>query len=95
MAKLKNAVVVVDPDKPGTRVWLMPGEEPEPRLAKLITNPDAWEDGILPATAESDSNSKDDQSDEKPEDTKPAATKRAARKPARGRSAAGEGDSGS
>ncbi|MEU8101753.1 hypothetical protein [Streptomyces rubiginosohelvolus] len=39
-----------DPDRHAT-VLLHPGEEPEPRLAALITNPDAWEDGKLPTAA--------------------------------------------
>jgi hypothetical protein len=35
---------------PSTReaIVLQPGEEPEPGMAALITNPEAWEDGILP-----------------------------------------------
>ncbi|MGW0822546.1 hypothetical protein [Streptomyces sp. NPDC002845] len=35
---------------PSTRepVVLQPGEEPKPEVAVLITNPDAWEDGIMP-----------------------------------------------
>ncbi|MFJ5304169.1 hypothetical protein [Streptomyces sp. NPDC088350] len=35
---------------PGTRepIVLQPGEEPEPEVAGLITDPDAWEEGILP-----------------------------------------------
>ncbi|MYU11495.1 hypothetical protein GTZ78_12480 [Streptomyces sp. SID8361] len=40
--RLKAAVYVQDP---ATReeLILLPGEEPEPRLAALVTNPDAWE----------------------------------------------------
>ncbi|NUP69316.1 MAG: hypothetical protein HOW71_44925 [Nonomuraea sp.] len=50
MAKLVKAVHVKDPDR-NRMVLLLPGEEPEPRLAALITNPDAWEDGVVPAAA--------------------------------------------
>ncbi|WP_329317937.1 hypothetical protein [Streptomyces sp. NBC_01262] len=32
-------------------ILLQPGEEPEPEVAALITNPEAWEDGILPGPA--------------------------------------------
>ncbi|WP_413809670.1 hypothetical protein [Streptomyces sp. OE57] len=40
--RLKAAVYVQDP---ATReeLILLPGEEPEPRLAALVTNRDAWE----------------------------------------------------
>lgn len=82
MAKLAKAVFVQG-------VLLLPGEEPEPRLAALVTNPDAWEDGKPPAAATSKSESASSEA----ADDKPAA-KRAARKPARGRDAADEGDSG-
>lgn len=88
MAKLAKAVFVKDPDRNAT-VLLLPGEEPEPRLAELVTSPDAWEDGKPPAAATKSaaaSSSNEDDGD------KPAA-KRAARKPARGRNAADEGDS--
>ena len=77
MAKLAKAVYVKDPDRTGT-VLLLPGEEPEPRLAALITNPEAWEGGKLP--------------DAEPD--KPAAKKPAAKKPATSRAAADEGSSG-
>ncbi|MFH9236039.1 hypothetical protein [Streptomyces globisporus] len=50
MATLRTAVFVKDPDR-HAMVLLRPGEEPDPRLAALITNPDAWEDGKLPAAA--------------------------------------------
>jgi hypothetical protein len=109
MAKLVKAVHVKDPDRNRT-VLLLPGEEPEPRLAALITNPDAWEDGQVPAAAASASEDSGDDGDGKQsadsgsgsEDTdkaappakKTAARKSAATKPARGRDAAGEGDSG-
>ncbi|MGV9226411.1 hypothetical protein ACWDPF_27505 [Streptomyces albogriseolus] len=91
MAKLVQAVFVRDPDRHAT-VLLLPGEEPEPRLAALVTNPEAWEGGKLPTATESaDTTSSDDgdgNGDEKP------AAKRAAKRPARGRSAADEGSSG-
>lgn len=100
MAKLVKAVFVKDPDRHRT-VLLQPGEEPEPRLAALISNPDAWEDGKVPAAAESDEDA-EQSSDEPAEDTdkaapaakKTAARKSAAGKPARGRDAADEGSSG-
>lgn len=88
MARLVTDTFVKDPH---TRlmVHLRAGEEPAPEYAALVKNPDAWEDGKLPAAAKSASDSdKDDDTD-----TKPAA-KRAARKPARGRDAADEGSSG-
>ncbi|WP_405803373.1 hypothetical protein [Streptomyces sp. NBC_01187] len=42
MPKLKAAVYVQDP---ATReeLILLPGEEPEPQVAALVTNPAAWE----------------------------------------------------
>ncbi|GHC37481.1 MULTISPECIES: hypothetical protein [Streptomyces rochei group] len=89
MAKLAQAVFVKDPDRNAT-VLLLPGDEPEERLAALVTNPDAWEGGKAPEVADqstSDSSTGDDDGD------KPAA-KRSARKPARGRNAADEGSSG-
>jgi hypothetical protein len=89
MAKLAATVHVKDP-RTHQMVQLDAGTEPEPELAALVTNPDAWEGGKLPAAATktaSDSTTDDDA------DTKTAA-KRAVRKPARGRSAADEGSSG-
>ncbi|MFB7738215.1 hypothetical protein ACFC08_28280 [Streptomyces sp. NPDC056112] len=71
MAKLAKAVFVKG-------VLLEPGEEPEPRLAALITNPDAWEDGKPPAATKKTASSDEDGGD----------------KPARGRDAAEEGNSG-
>ncbi|MET7792134.1 MULTISPECIES: hypothetical protein [Streptomyces] len=47
MATLRNTVFVRDPDRHVT-VILRAGEEPEPRLAVLVTNPAAWVDGKLP-----------------------------------------------
>ncbi|MFD5899160.1 hypothetical protein [Streptomyces sp. NPDC060366] len=85
MAKLVRAVFVRDPDRHRT-VLLRPGQEPEPRLAALITNPDCWEDGVLPGTEESKST--DVEPDKGSADTdskpaaKPAAKKTAARKTA-------------
>jgi hypothetical protein len=108
MAKLITAVHVRDPERHRT-VLLLPGEEPEPRLAALVTNPGCWEDGKLPDSEEApdgnstDGDSADDSSKPEPEpDTnkadpaakKPAARKPAATKPARGRTAAAEGVSG-
>ncbi|MCX4885869.1 hypothetical protein [Streptomyces sp. NBC_00847] len=109
MAKLVKAVHVKDPDR-NRMILLLPGEEPEPRIAALITNPDAWEDGQVPAAAASDSQDASDDgagdgsqsSDSDTEDTpkaapaakKTAARKTAATKPARGRDAAEKGDSG-
>ncbi|MFD8899925.1 hypothetical protein [Streptomyces ardesiacus] len=102
MAKLIKAVFVRDPERNRT-VVLRPGEEPEPRLAALVTNPDAWEDGKLPDAAMVDSNaaasgseqsSSEDSTDKAASPAKPAARKPAARKPARGRDAADEGTSG-
>jgi hypothetical protein len=102
MAKLIKAVHVRDPERHRT-VLLLPGEEPEPRLAALVTNPDAWEDGKLPSTAENtgDDGKADSGDGDGEKDTKqaaPAAKKTAAKKaataPARGRAAAAEGDSG-
>lgn len=89
MARLATDVHVKDPQ---TRlmVHLRAGEEPAPEYAALVTNPDAWEDGKLPAAdakPASNSSKEDDETD-----TKPAA-KRAAKRPARGRTAAAEGDS--
>ncbi|MEZ7005676.1 hypothetical protein [Streptomyces sp. AD55] len=93
MAKLAATVYVTDPDT-HQRVMLEAGSEPEPRLAALVTNPDAWEDGKPPTptkTAATDTeNTHSDAAD-----TKPAAKKTTARKPARGRDAADEGSSGS
>ncbi|MFE7111765.1 hypothetical protein ACFU98_29475 [Streptomyces sp. NPDC057575] len=85
-AKLAASVYVTDPDTNQT-VILEAGTSPEARLAALVTNPAAWEDGNLP-TAESEPSDGDD------EDTKPAARKTAAKKPARGRTTADEGTSG-
>ncbi|GHB14103.1 hypothetical protein GCM10018777_56230 [Streptomyces albogriseolus] len=93
MAKLVQAVFVRDPDRHAT-VLLLPGEEPEPRLAALVTNPEAWEGGKLPTSAKStDTTTSSDSEDGNGDGDKPAA-KRTARKPARGRSAADEGSSG-
>ncbi|GGS33431.1 hypothetical protein Snoj_32410 [Streptomyces nojiriensis] len=47
MARLSAAVHV---QHPTTREWMVlePGEEPAPELAAEITNPGAWESGVLP-----------------------------------------------
>ncbi|MGW2849611.1 hypothetical protein [Streptomyces sp. NPDC001274] len=89
--KLTASVYVTDPDT-NEAVVLEAGSEPEPRLATLITNPAAWEDGNLPAAANKAAG-RSDPAGEDDGDTKPAA-KRAARKPARGRTAADEGTGG-
>ncbi|WP_448333482.1 hypothetical protein [Streptomyces sp. DSM 41534] len=94
MPKLVKAVFVRDPDQHRT-VILRPGEEPEPRLAALVTNPDAWENGEPPAEAKAEAPQGDGEKEESRAsgDAKPAAKKSAAR-PARGRkSAADEGSS--
>lgn len=98
MAKLVKAVHVKDPDR-NRRVLLLPGEEPEPRLAALVTNPGAWEDGKPPATDAEDSgdggqadtnpggNSKaDGDGQDQPKQAAPAAKKTAAKKAAPHRS---------
>jgi hypothetical protein len=59
MAKLVKAVHVKDPDR-NRIVLLLPGEEPEPRLAALVTNPDAWEDGQVPSAATGSSDDRGD-----------------------------------
>lgn len=99
MARLIKAVFVRDPERNRT-VVLRPGEEPEPRLAALVTNPDAWEDGKLPSAKDDaadsgkDQSSSEDSTDKAAPPAKPAARKAAAKKPARGRDAADEGTSG-
>ncbi|MFE9491394.1 hypothetical protein ACFYNF_33990 [Streptomyces sp. NPDC006641] len=88
-AKLAAAVYVTDPDTNET-VILEAGTSPEARLAALVTNPAAWEDGNLPTTTPAEpAPTGDDEAD-----TEPAARKTAAKKPARGRTAAAEGTSG-
>ncbi|MFF4527006.1 hypothetical protein [Streptomyces bluensis] len=99
MAKLVKAVFVRDPERHRT-VVLHAGEEPEPRLAALVTNPDAWEDGKLPA--QDADGQKGSPTEDHEDDTDKAATatkKTAAKKTAattrsRGRNAAEQGDSG-
>ena len=88
-ARLAATVYVTDPDTHQT-VRLDQGSEPEARLAALVTNPAAWEDGTPAATtpAEPEPEGDDDA------DTKQAARKTAAKKPARGRTTAAEGTSG-
>lgn len=98
MAKLIAAVHVRDPERHRT-VLLLPGEEPEPRLAALVTNPGCWEDGKLPDSVDTDATGDGGQPEPETEKAAPAAKKTAARKtaatkPARGRTAAAEGDSG-
>lgn len=85
-ARLAATTHVLDPET-HQMAELPAGSEPPPHLAALVTNPDCWEDGKLPAPATE--SAKDDG-----EGTKPAAAKKAAARPARGRkSAADEGTS--
>lgn len=94
MAKLAATVHVRDP-RTHQMVQLDAGTEPEPELAALVRNPDAWEGGKLPAAAKKAADTSASSSDDSEDDgDKPAARKTAARKPARGRNAAGEGASG-
>ncbi|MFE1767193.1 hypothetical protein ACFW81_23620 [Streptomyces angustmyceticus] len=94
MAKLAKTVWVTDPERAGVSVRLDAGQEVPEHLESAVTNPDAWEDGKLPAAAKK-ATEEDTQPEPSPtsdEGDKPAA-KRAATKPARGRkSAADEGD---
>lgn len=87
-ARLAATVYVTDPDTHQT-VRLDEGSEPEARLAALVTNPAAWEDGKPDAAPAEETPEGDDDAD-----TKPAARKQAAKKPARGRTTAAEGTSG-
>lgn len=101
MARLASTVFVKDPDSFET-VELAAGSEPEPRLAALVTNEAAWEDGKLPAAAKKAAAAQDQDADTAADpagddgDTKQATAKKAAaRTPARGRKAAAEGDASS
>jgi hypothetical protein len=47
MAKLARDVFLRDPNK-HRDLHFATGEEPAPEYAALITNPDCWEDGVLP-----------------------------------------------
>ena len=105
MAVLRKSVFVRDPDSHRT-LLLSAGEEPAPRLAALVTNPDAWEDGKLPdtddetasETGETDTGKDSDDSEDTAKKAAPAAKKTAAKRAAssrsRGRDAADQGDSG-
>lgn len=97
MAKLSKAVHVRDPKRHRT-VLLLPGEEPAPHLAALVTNPDCWEDGKAPGATVPADDAKPEETaavtGDDSENTKPAARKTAAKKPARGRTAAAEGTGG-
>lgn len=93
MAKLAAAVHVRDP-RSHQMVQLDAGTEPEPELAALVTNPDAWEDGKLPTATKNADATATSSDDGQGDGDKPAARKTAAKKPARGRNAAGEGASG-
>lgn len=90
-AKLAATVHVKDP-RTHQMVQLDAGTEPEPELAALVTNPDAWEGGKLPTAAKKTADTTS--TDEGDDGDKTAARKTAARKPARGRNAADEGSSG-
>jgi hypothetical protein len=91
--KLIANVHVMDP-RTHQMVQLEAGSEPEPELAALVTNPDAWEDGKLPTAAKKTAASSSSTDDGDGDGDKPAAKKSAARKPARGRNVAEEGTSG-
>jgi hypothetical protein len=93
MAKLAATVHVKDP-RTHQMVQLDAGTEPEPELAALVTNPDAWEDGKLPTAAKKTDTSSSDDSAGQGDGDKTAARKTAVKKPARGRNAADEGTSG-
>lgn len=88
-AKLVATVYVRDPDAFET-VRLDAGTEPEPRLAALVTNPAAWEDGKLPPAAKrtAAAASSEDGSGDSGGDTKQATATAGARRPARGRKTA-------
>lgn len=92
-ARLAATVYVTDPDTHQT-VRLDEGSEPEQRLAALVTNPVAWEDGKPPTHAKKTADASPSSEDGDSDGAKTAAKKTAARKPARGRSAADEGNSG-
>ncbi|MFC8895779.1 hypothetical protein [Streptomyces cinereoruber] len=47
MGRLASTVHVYDPER-RERVILLPGDEPSPAVARLITAPAAWEDEVLP-----------------------------------------------
>jgi hypothetical protein len=51
MARLVRTVYLTDPQT-HLAVRLDPGAEPEEHLARLITNPAAWEDGQVPVAEE-------------------------------------------
>ena len=83
-AKLAATVYVTDPDTHQT-VELEAGSEPEARLAALVTNPEAWEDGKTPtASGAKKTATKSDGGDE---------TAKKATAPARRRKSADEGSS--
>lgn len=47
MAELSSSVFLADPDS-HEQIVLAAGSTPEPRLARLVTNPSAWVGGVLP-----------------------------------------------
>ncbi|HEX5569353.1 MAG TPA: hypothetical protein VFY14_20950 [Streptomyces sp.] len=93
MARLVATVYVKDPETHES-VELEAGTSPEPRLAALVTNPAAWEDGKPPTAVESKKTT-DTPSDEGGGggDRQATAKTTAAKRPARGRKAA-EGSGG-
>lgn len=93
MGQLVMAVHLTDPHT-HRPVVLLPGEEPAPHLAELITNPAAWQDGQVPGRQDDSEESDDGTKEAAPAAKKPAARKPAATKPARGRDAAEQGTSG-
>ena len=96
MARLAATTHVLDPET-HQMTELPAGSEPPAHLAALVTNPDCWEDGKLPAAArqaaEEDTPPDTKSAKDDSEGTKPAAAKKAAARPARGRKSADEGGS--
>ncbi|MFF4409806.1 hypothetical protein [Streptomyces sp. NPDC001404] len=76
MARLATTVYVKDPQ---THQWVTceAGTEPEPRLAALIRNPSAWEDGHVPPAPDTSAPS--------PADTSPGTEDASAEKKPRAR----------
>lgn len=55
MAELRYAVYLDDPEQPGESVRFLPGDEIPEWAQALITNPNCWVDGELPAAKSDDS----------------------------------------
>jgi hypothetical protein len=51
--RLKAAVYVKDPTT-YEELILLPGDSPEPEIAALVTNPDAWDAPLAPDDSESE-----------------------------------------